>query len=231
DCKVDHDAVLWQMQPKEEQLRRLRAYYLANVSMIDEALGKLINTLERKGYLEESLIIFTSDHGDALGDHGLSQKWSMYDAVTRVPAIFWAPGEVLPGQSEAGLCQLFDIGATILDWAGAPQPVAAQAKSLMPVLRGDPWTPRQQVYAEQAGDVSLTGASLFTMVRDTRWKAVHILGSEEGQLFDLLNDPDEINNLWNDPQHAAMREKLTRDVLQWRMRSSVETMTVMESAR
>jgi len=231
DCKVDHDAVLWQMQPKEEQLRRLRAYYLANVSMIDEALGKLINTLERKGYLEESLIIFTSDHGDALGDHGLSQKWSMYDAVTRVPAIFWAPGEVLPGQSEAGLCQLFDIGATILAWAGAPQPVAAQARSLMPVLRGDPWTPRQQVYAEQAGDVSLTGASLFTMVRDTRWKAVHILGSEEGQLFDLLNDPDEINNLWNDPQHAAMREKLTRDVLQWRMRSSVETMTVMESAR
>ena len=60
---------------------------------------------------------------------------------------------------------------------------------------------------------------------------MHILGSEEGQLFDLLNDPDEINNLWNDPQRAAMREKLTRDVLEWRMRSSVETMNVMESAR
>ena len=69
------------------------------------------------------------------------------------------------------------------------------------------------------------------MIRAITGEAVHILGSEEGQLFDLLNDPDEINNLWNDPQHAAMREKLTRDVLERRMRSSVETMNVMESAR
>ena len=69
------------------------------------------------------------------------------------------------------------------------------------------------------------------MIRAITGEAVHILGSEEGQLFDLLNDPEEIHNLWSDPQHAAMREKLTRDVLEWRMRSSVETMTVMESAR
>ena len=231
DCKVDHDAVLWQMTPKQAELRRLRAYYLANISMIDEALGKLIATLERKGYLEESLIIFTSDHGDALGDHGLSQKWSMYDSVTRVPAIFWAPGEVPQGKTEDGLCQLFDIGATVLDWAGAPQPLAAQARSLMPVLNGEPWTPREQVFAEQAGDVSLTGASLFTMIRDTRWKAVHILDSEEGQLFDLRSDPTEVHNLWNDPVHAHERERLTRAALEWRMKSAVQTMHVMESAR
>ena len=231
DCKVDHDAVLWQMTPKQAELRRLRAYYLANISMIDEALGKLIATLERKGYLEESLIIFTSDHGDALGDHGLSQKWSMYDSVTRVPAIFWAPGEVPQGKTEDGLCQLFDIGATVLDWAGAPQPLAAQARSLMPVLNGEPWTPREQVFAEQAGDVSLTGASLFTMIRDTRWKAVHILDSEEGQLFDLRSDPTEVHNLWNDPVHAHERERLTRAALEWRMKSAVQTMHVMESSR
>lgn len=127
DSRVDHDAVLWSLHPRAEQLRRLRAYYLANVTMIDEAIGKLLNVLQAQGYLDESLIIFTSDHGDNLGDHGLSQKWSMYDAVTRVPAIFWAPGEVLSQQREEGLCQLFDIGATVLDWAGAPHPPASQA--------------------------------------------------------------------------------------------------------
>jgi arylsulfatase len=73
DSEVDHDAVLWSLNPTEAQLRRLRAYYLANVTMIDEAVGRLLKVLEAKGYLEESLIVFTSDHGDNLGDHGLSR--------------------------------------------------------------------------------------------------------------------------------------------------------------
>lgn len=231
DSRIDHDAVLWSLHPKAEQLRRQRAYYLANVTMIDEAIGKLLKVLEDKGYLDEALIIFTSDHGDNLGDHGLSQKWSMYDTVTRVPAVFWAPGEVLPNRREDGLCQLFDIGATVLDWAGAPQPTASQALSLLPVLRGEPWTARPQVYAEQAGDVALTGASLFSMVRDTRYKLVHILGSEEGQLFDLQADPLEMDNLWSDPAHRPERTRLLQLLLEWRMQSSVQTMALMGDAR
>lgn len=86
-------------------------------------------------------------------------------------------------------------------------------------------------FALSAGDVSLTSASLFTMVRDTRYKAVHILGSEDGQLFDLQADPGELRNLWRDPAHAAVREAMTRSVLEWRMRTSVETMNLMETAR
>ena len=231
DSRVDHDAVLWSLHPRAEQLRRLRAYYLANVTMIDEAIGKLLNVLQAQGYLDESLIIFTSDHGDNLGDHGLSQKWSMYDAVTRVPAIFWAPGEVLSQQREEGLCQLFDIGATVLDWAGAPHPPASQARSLLPALRGQPWAARSEVYAEQAGDVALTGASLFSMVRDTRYKLVHILGSTDGQLFDLQRDPQEMDNLWSDAAHQGDRARLLQLLLDWRMQSSVQTMALGGDAR
>jgi len=231
DSKVDHDAVLWNMNPTAEQMRRLRAHYLGNVTMIDEALGRFIEVLERKGYLDESLIIFTSDHGDNLGDHGLSQKWSMYDTVTRVPAIFWAPGEVKAGQKVEGLCQLFDIGPTVLEWAGAPLPPACQAQSLMPALRGEPWAGRDEVFAEQAGDVSLTGAQLITMVRDKRYKITHIVGSDEGQLFDLQEDPQEDRNLWNDPAHADQKQRLLHSLLEWRMRSSVQTMNIMASAR
>ena len=231
DSRVDHDAVLWSLNPTAAQLRRLRAYYLANVSMIDEALGKLLGVLEEKGYLDDSLIIFTSDHGDNLGDHGLSQKWSMYDTVTRVPALVWAPGEVPAGRREAGLCQLFDLGATVLDWAGVPQPPASQAQSLMPALRGEPWAGRDMVFAEQAGDVALTGASLFSMARDHRYKAMHILGSDDGQLFDLQQDPQEMHNLWHDPAHQGERLRLVQALLDWRLRSSVQTMQLMDHAR
>lgn len=231
DSEVDHDAVLWTLNPTREQLRRLCAYYLANVTMIDEALGKLLKTMERKGYLEDALVIFCADHGEALGEHGLSQKWSMYDVVTRVPAIFWAPGEVRQGQREDGLCQLFDIGATILDWVGAPHPPASQARSLLPALQGEPWGGRQAVFSEQAGDVALTGASLFTMVREKRMKLVHITGSTEGQLFDLQADPGELRNLWGHPDYQGERARLLQMLLDWRMHSSVETMGLMAEAR
>ncbi len=231
DAREDHDAVLWSLEPTAEQLKRLRAYYLANVTMIDEAIGKLIATLDAKGYLDESLIVFTADHGDNLGDHGLSQKWSMYEPVMRVPAIFWAPGEVPAGARHDGLCQLFDLGPTLLEWAGAPLPTACQAQSLMPALRGEPWTGRDLVFAEQAGDVALTGAALFSMARDARWKLVHILDAERGQLFDLATDPGEEHNRWDDPACADQKARLLQALLDWRMRSSVQTMHVMAQAR
>lgn len=231
DAKVDHDAVLWSLTPTQQQLRRLRAYYAANVTMIDEALGQLLATLQRKGYLDDALIVFTSDHGDNLGDHGLSQKWSMYDTVTRVPAIVWAPGEVAAGVRHSGLCQLFDIGPTLLEWAGVAPPSGWQAQSLVPALQGQPWAGRERVYAEQAGDVALTGAGLFTMIRDARYKAMHITGSDEGQLFDLQTDPHEVHNLWGDSGHAAQRQRLMSELLQWRMQSSLQTMNLMAQAR
>ena len=219
------------MTPTAAQLRRLRAYYLANVTMIDEALGRFIEALDRKGYLDESLIVFASDHGETLGDHGLAQKWSMYDCVTRVPAIVWAPGEVRAGRREPGLCQLFDLGATVLDWAGAAMPPACQARSLLPALRGDAWSGREMVFAEQAGDVASTGAALFSMARDQQFKLVHILGSDEGQLFDLHSDLAEEHNLWFDPAPQGQRQRLVLRLMEWRMTSSIETMKVMGETR
>ncbi len=100
----------------------------------------------------------------------------------------------------------------------------------MPALRGEPWAGRDMVFAEQAGDVSLTGARLFSMARDARWKAVHILDSDDGQLFDLQSDPGEMHNLWSDPAHRGERQRLMQALLDWRMRSSVETMGMMTAA-
>jgi len=106
-----------------------------------------------------------------------------------------------------------------------------QAQSLLPALRGEEWSGRNAVFSEQAGDVALTGASLFTMVREKRYKLVHITGSTEGQLFDLQQDPGELHNLWEDPAHQDERHRLLHLILEWRMQSSVQTMALMASAR
>lgn len=230
DIEVDHDAVAWKAEPTEDELRRLRAHYCGNVTLIDEELGRLIEVLDRKGYLEDTILVFISDHGDTLGDHGLSQKWSMYEPVVRVPAIVWAPGR-FPSRRVTGLCQLFDFGPTILDLAGAAPPSHCQAQSLVSALEGKDFAGRDFVFCEQAGDVSMTGARLVSMVRDDRWKAVFIHGAADGQLFDLTADPGETCNLWFDQAAEDQRTRLSRAYLEWRQESLLATMDRYSDAR
>lgn len=116
--EVDHDSVVLDLDPTEEQRHRQRAYYLANVTMIDEKIGEILRSLDQRGYLENSVVIFTSDHGDCLTDHGHSQKWTMYDTITRMPMIVWSPGRFEAGRRIDGLCSQFDIGPAILELAG-----------------------------------------------------------------------------------------------------------------
>ncbi|MFT5378258.1 MAG: arylsulfatase, partial [Candidatus Latescibacterota bacterium] len=87
NTEVDHDSVVHMLEPSEEQRQRQRAYYMANVEMIDTKVGEIMQALEDKGYLDNAVVVFTSDHGDCLTDHGHSQKWSMYDTITRMPMI------------------------------------------------------------------------------------------------------------------------------------------------
>lgn len=224
DTRVDHDAVSWSLDPTPDQLRRLRAHYDGNVTLIDEQLGRLIETLERQDYLDNCVLIFVSDHGDNLGEHGLSQKWSMYDMVTRVPAIVWAPGRFSGGRRLEELCQLFDFGPTILELAGLEPPADMEAQSLMPILAGEPWPGRDAVFCEQVGDVAMANTRLITMVRTGTDKAVIFLGSTDGQYFDLTTDPHETNNRWGDPAVQPRLDQLRQRLLEWRLDSTVQTM-------
>jgi arylsulfatase len=223
NTQVDHDSIVHQTNPTREQLHRQRAYYLANVTMIDEQVGRILKTLETRGYLENAVVIFTSDHGDALGDHGHSQKWTMYDIVTRVPTIVWAPGRFAGGRSLDGLCQMMDLGPTILELAGLEVPDSMEAMSLLPALAGDAWSGREVVFAEHGRDGILRETEFMTMVRSRDWKLVHFLDDDQGQLFDLVDDPEEQHNLWADPA-AAQRRRVLLDLLrEWRIRSAYRT--------
>lgn len=220
--RIDHDSVVHLPNPTPEQLHRLRAYYLANVTMIDEKIGEILATLDEQGYLENAVVIFASDHGDCLGDHGHIQKWTMYDIVNRVPLIVWSPGRFEPARRIAGLCQLMDIGPTILELAGITPPADMQAQSLLPALQGAAWAGRDVVFAEHPPDGIYEG-EYMTMVRDHRWKLVHFLNADDGQLFDLEADPGEIHNLWNAPEAAEKKRELLDTLLNWRIESTYQT--------
>lgn len=231
DVEVDHDSVVWSLDPTPEQLQRLWAYYCANVTMIDEKIGELLESLRKQGYLENAVVLFFSDHGDCMGDHGLIQKWSMYEAVTRTPVIAWSPGRFQAGATVDGLCQLFDLAPTILELAGCAVPESFEARTLLPALEGQAWQPREHVFCEQAGDVNLTGTEFITMVRSERHKLVHFKGAEYGQLFDLEADPGELVNRWDDPAMLATRDGLLAVLRDWLIESNYRTRDRMAAWR
>lgn len=223
DVEVDHDSVAWKLDPTEDELHRMRAYYYANVEMIDTQVGRILDALEARGNLDNTIIIFTSDHGDNLGDHGLIQKWAPYEEVTRVPLIISAPERFKGERSIDALVQLFDLGPTILEWAGVEPDPSFEAVSLNPALRGDPFEGRAHVFCEQAGDVNMTGASFLTMVRSKTHKLVHFHGSEEGQLFDLESEAGETRNLWNVPEALEVKQNLMLTLMEFHVESALQT--------
>ncbi len=240
NSEVDHDSIVYDLTPTREQQHRQRAYYLANVTMIDEQVGQILQALDARGYLEDAVVMFTSDHGDALGDHGHSQKWTMYDIVTRVPLIVWAPGRFLGGRRIDGMCQMMDVGPAILELAGVDLPPSMEAESILPALLGEAlppcakppstgasqhaaWPGRDYVFAEHCRDGILRETEYVTMVRSPEWKLVHFLDEPFGQLFDLVRDPREVENLWDSPAAGSVKQALLDVLREWRIRSAYRT--------
>lgn len=224
NSEIDHDSVVMPLEVTEAQRHRQRAYYLANVTMIDEKVGQIMEALEEREYADNSIVIFTSDHGDCLTDHGQSQKWTMYEQITRVPMIVWAPGRFDQGTRVNKLVQQMDLGPTILQWADVDVPADLEAVSLNGALEDpDSFEGRPFVYCEQVKDGVLTGCEFMTMVRDSTHKLVHFLDEPEGQLFDLVADPDELVNLWDLPAAQQHKQRLLDELREWRIRSGVHT--------
>lgn len=220
---VDHDSIVHLDEPSDEQLERQRRHYYANITMIDEQLGEIREALERRGVLDNTLIVFTSDHGDTLNDHGQSQKWSMYEGSVHVPAIVWGPGRVQPGQILDGLTSHMDLGPTVLEYAGLEIPSWFEAQSLVPALSGEPYSGRSHVFSEHARDRILAGTANMTMVVKGTWKLVEYLDPDDGQLFDLETDPGEINDLYGSPQYAEICSELLGTISKWRAHSQLRT--------
>lgn len=202
--------------PEECEAKESQAKYYAMIALIDDEFGRLWEHLKESGQADNTLIIFTSDHGETLGDHGLMFKGCrFYEGLVRVPLIFHWPGHVNGGGRFDQLTELLDLSATLLDFAGAAIPDYHQGISLRPLITGDQDknTPvRESVRCEYfdalAPKFTQGNGTFATMYRDERYKLVvyHSLGL--GELFDLSSDPHEHHNLWDLPEHAALKASL-----------------------
>jgi len=194
----------------DREHRLLRASYFAMVDLIDQQVGRMMQTLEETGQRDDTLVIFTSDHGESLGDHGLYWKgfWC-YEESMRVPLIMSWPGMRPRRRRVAGLAELVDLVPTIYDAIGTDKPGWLQGESWWDFLNGGEQVTREFAFAEGAQPESKKHvAKDVAMVRTARHKLVRHYLTDEGELYDLQDELLERRNLYDDPGLAAVREDL-----------------------
>ncbi len=198
----------------------IKAGYYAMIEHVDHQFGRIVAALEASGQLENTLIVYHSDHGELLGDHGLIFKGCrFFEGAVHVPLIFSWPAGFQAGWSSDALVELVDIAPTLLEVAGVPVPYFMQGKSLAPMLRGEADRAAHKTHVvcdfqDSVGYSPVDSPTQATMTFDGRWKMVlyHREG-DLGELFDLEEDPGEFNNRWDDPtlqtfKHQRMREHI-----------------------
>ena len=205
----------------DDDWRRIKAYYYGMISQIDVNVGRLMDTLRRQGQLENTITVFTTDHGENLGDHRLLFKGTTYDCVTRVPFVVSWPGCASAGEVRDPLCSSIDILPTVLDLAGVPypEPSPMQGTSLVPALGNAGPGVREALLIENGG----VRRSVRTETALLTW---HGQG-ERGELYDLTSDPNCFDNLWDRPEARGLQSELT-DTLIRLMAENVDPLPVRE---
>lgn len=198
----------------ERDHRLIRAAYWALCDHVDFEIGRVLDTLRETGQLENTLVLFHSDHGEMLGDHGIYfQGAYFYPEMIGVPLIFSWPGHVLPNSSDA-LVELVDLAPTLLHAAGLDPYPGMQGKSLWPILSGkaEPHVHREDQYAEYYQAIpegyQKFGGAHATCIRTKEYSFTVVHNQDLGELYDLRNDPGEVRNQWDNPDYATMKTAL-----------------------
>ena len=192
---------------------RMAAYH-AMIELMDENVGRVLKVLEKIGQRDRTLVVFMSDHGDMLGDHGLWGKGCrFYEGLVRVPLVMSWPGRIREGVVSDALVELTDLVPTLMDAAGLDAPAELPGHSLLPLLTGrvPAHSHREFVRSDYHGALDLgrgSRRSHGTMIRTASWKLVRYRGTGLGELFDLGQDPMEFDNRWDDPSCADRRRQM-----------------------
>ena len=189
----------------EAQLRKDMAIYYGMVSFMDHQIGKILDSLDRLGIADNTIVVFTTDHGHFLGQHGLFYKGAFhYEDLIKLPFIVRAPGDVPVGATSSALQSLVDLAPTFLEVVGADIPGGMQGMSQWATWQGGE-PAREWAIVENRHQP--TWLSLRTLVTD-RYKITVYRGSDDGELFDLQDDPDEVRNRWSDPEYASVKAEM-----------------------
>ena len=213
---------------RDEVRERVIPAYMGLIKQLDDQLGKLFAYMEKRGLMDNTMIVMSSDHGDHLGDHWMGEKDLFFEQSVRVPLIIYDPrpeADATRGLACKELVEGIDLAPTFLEFfGGQPKPHILEGRSLNPLLhqtgRPDRW--REYViseydYATRRARVELgidQNDARLIMIRDARWKYVHCEGFRP-MLFDLETDPQELNDLGGDPAHAAERARLADAIFAW----------------
>ena len=194
-----------------EDLARDIAVYYGMISLMDKGIGRIIDALEASGEADNTIIVFTSDHGHCHGQHGLNAKGAFhYEDLVRVPFVVSWPGNVPQGRQTDALQSLVDLPTSFLSLAGIERARTMIGLDQSPVWLGKQDSVRDHVVVENHHQPTTIHVKTFI---DSRYKLTVYHEREYGELFDLESDPGEINNLWNDPGSKDLKAELTRKLL------------------
>jgi arylsulfatase A-like enzyme len=193
----------------EEEVRRHLADYYAMITHADAQIGRVLETLDEIGEADNTIVVFAGDNGLAIGQHGLMGKQSLYEHSIHVPLLFAGPG-VPAGQRRDAFCYLLDIFPTLCDLTGVGIPETVEGRSLAPIL--------QDAAAPAREKLIFAYTRIHRGARDDRYKLIEyaVDGKRTTQLFDLLDDPHEMNNLADAPEHAEPLVALRTEMRRWR---------------
>ena len=209
--------------------RRLRAHYLGNITLVDRMVAKITGALDRAGIADDTVVVFTSEHGDMMGDHGMLEKRSFYEEASRVPLLMRVPWLSKEQREVAGSVGHIDLVPTLLDLLGEPVPDHLQGKSLVPALSGEQTLEDNDVFIQwngisaELGDRVLGSPAINRMLA-LPWRSVvsggwklNLCAGDQCELYDLESDPYEMTNLFNDPSHRDRVRDLAARVRAWQV--------------
>lgn len=199
--------------PSPEETRRVRAAYYALVEQIDTYVGTILETVSQTIGFENTIILYASDHGDNIGEHGLFWKTNFYEGSAHVPCIFRWDGHIPSGARNTALMSLLDISATLLDFAQASPLPLSQGESLVPTLTDGVSLSAERYIISQLGDIK--GDAPSAMIRQGNYKLIAHCGYNQFQLFDLAADPGELHDLGTSPAYGRLIHQLSSILFQY----------------
>ena len=202
---TDQDKMRWKFQ-------RYMQDYLGTLRAVDENVGRLLDYLEANKLMENTIIVYTSDQGFYLGEHGWFDKRFVYDESFKTPLLISWPGHIRAGQRSDALVQNLDFAQTFLDAAGVPAPADMQGQSLIPLVTGKPWK-RDAVYYHYYEYPAEHMVNRHYAIVTKKYKLIHYyFKAGEWELIDRVKDPLELKNVYNDPAYASIRKELHKQL-------------------
>jgi arylsulfatase A-like enzyme len=205
--------------------------YLRCVASVDDSVGALLDYLDESGQADNTIVVYTSDQGFYLGEHGWFDKRFMYEESLRTPLVVRWPGVIRPGSVEDRIVSNVDFAETFLEAAGASVPDDMQGRSMLPILRGEnPSEWRKSFYYHYYEGVDqVHNVHKHEGVTNGRAKLIHFYPVDEWEMYDLRSDPNELVNIYGRPEYAELQRQLEAELA--RLRTELDVPPLPESNR